>query len=395
MDNIYLDNAATTRITPDVFKEMEPFLTTHYGNPASKYYSLGRFTRGAVNQARRRVASFIGADIPEDEDKRGEIVFTSCATESNNTVLKTIAESTGKNHIITSAVEHHAILETLEYLEKKGEITITKLPVDITGVVNPADLKTALQQNPNTALVSIMYANNEVGSIQPIKQLAAIAHEHGVLFHTDAVQAAGKIVIDVKDLGVDFLSLSAHKFYGPKGVGILYIKKGTRTVPLLHGGAQEGHRRAGTLNVASIVGMGKAAELAGNDIPENYTRISKLTEKLWDGISANIPKVYRNGAAKERLPNILNVRFCGAEGEAILLRLDMFGIQVSSGSACSTDSIEPSHVLLALGIAQEDAHGSIRFSLSRETTEKDIDRVLEILPAQIDIIRQMSVTWNG
>ncbi len=394
MDNIYLDNAATTRIDKAVLDEMLPFLAENYGNPASKYYSLGRTARAAVNKARRQVAALINANIPEDEDKRGEIIFTSCATESNNTILKTITEITGKRRIITSAIEHHAILETLEYLEKKGEIETTILPVDATGVVNPDDLDAALSPD-DVALVSIMYANNEVGSIQPIKQLTSIAHKHGVLFHTDAVQAAGKINIDVKDLEVDFLSLSAHKFHGPKGVGILYARKGLKVIPLLHGGAQEGHRRAGTLNVASIVGMGKAAELAVADISEHSSRIAKLIEKLWNGIESVIPKVYRNGNANEKLPNILNVRFCGAEGEAILLRLDMFGIQVSSGSACSTDSIEPSHVLLALGIPQEDAHGSIRFSLGKETTEEDIDKVLEVLPKQIDMIRQMSVTWNG
>ncbi len=394
MDNIYLDNAATTRIDKAVLDAMLPFLSENYGNPASKYYSLGRTARTAVNKARRQIAALINADIPEDEDKRGEIIFTSCATESNNTILKTIAEITGKRRIITSAIEHHAILETLEYLEKKGEIETTILPVDNTGVVNPDDLEAALT-NSDVALVSIMFANNEVGSIQPIKKLASIAHKHGVLFHTDAVQAAGKITIDVKELDVDFLSLSAHKFHGPKGVGILYARKGLKIIPLLHGGAQEGHRRAGTLNVASIVGMGKAAEIAASDITEHSSRTAELIEKLWNGIETVIPKVYRNGNAPEKLPNILNVRFCGAEGEAILLRLDMFGIQVSSGSACSTDSIEPSHVLLALGIPQEDAHGSIRFSLGKDTTEKDIDKVLEILPKQIEIIRQMSVTWNG
>ncbi len=394
MDNIYLDNAATTKIDPEVFNEMIPFLTEQYGNPASKYYSLGRFARAAVNQARRQIGKLIGAEIPADEDKRSEIIFTSCATESNNTVLKTAAEITGKRHIISSTIEHHAVLETLEYLQKKGDIEYTLIPVDSCGVVDPEDLKKALQQH-DTAMVSIMLANNEVGSIQPIKKLAQISHAHGALFHTDAVQAAGKIKIDVKDLDVDFLSLSSHKFYGPKGVGILFAKHGVNMISLIHGGAQEGHRRAGTLNVASIVGMGKAAELAQAEIAENSPHMAELVERLWDGIAKNISKVYRNGNAKEKLPNILNVRFNGAEGEAILLRLDMFGIQVSSGSACSTDSIAPSHVLLALGIAQEDAHGSIRFSLSKNTTALDIDRVIEILPKQIDMIRQMSVTWNG
>lgn len=394
MDNIYLDNAATTKIDDAVFDEMLPFLKDHYGNPASKYYSVGRFARAAVNKARRQVAELIGANIPEDEDKISEIVFTSCATESNNTVLKAAVEMTGKKHIISSSFEHHAILETLEYLQKKGTIDFTLLPVDSSGLVNPDDLREAIVKQ-ETALVSIMFANNEVGSIQPIKELAQIAHENNVLFHTDAVQAAGKIEIDVKDLDVDFLSLSAHKFYGPKGVGVLYVKKGTKVVPLLHGGAQEGHRRAGTLNVASIVGLGKAAELAKTYVSTGTSNMAELVERLWEGIEKEIPKVYRNGNAVNKLPHILNVRFDGAEGEAILLRLDMYGIQVSSGSACSTDSIAPSHVLLALGIAQEDAHGSIRFSLSKDTTSADIDRVIEILPKQVDMIRKMSVTWNG
>ena len=394
MDNIYLDNAATTKIDEEVFKEMVPFLTENYGNPSSKYYSLGRTARSAVNKARIQVAKLIGAEIPEDEDKKGEIIFTSCATESNNTVLKNAVEVTGKKRIISSTVEHHAILETLEYLAKKGTIEYTLLPVDSTGTVNPEDLREELSKD-DVALISIMFANNEVGSIQPIKKLAKIAHEYGTLFHTDAVQAAGKIKIDVKDLDVDYLSLSAHKFYGPKGVGILYAKKGVKTVPLLHGGAQEAHRRAGTLNVASIIGMGKAAEIAESEVAAGTSRIAELTERLWNGINKSIPKIHRNGESANKLPNIVNIRFDGVEGEAILLRLDMFGIQVSSGSACSTDSIEPSHVLLALGIAQEDAHGSIRFSLSKFTTEKDIDKVIEILPPQINLLRQMSVTWNG
>ena len=394
MDNIYLDNAATTKIDEEVFKAMVPFLTENYGNPSSKYYSLGRTARSAVNKARIQVAKLIGAEIPEDEDKKGEIIFTSCATESNNTVLKTAVEITGKKRIISSTIEHHAILETLEYLAKKGEAEYTLLPVDSTGTVNPEDLRKELSKN-DVALVSIMFANNEVGSIQPIKELTKIAHEHKVLFHTDAVQAAGKILIDVKDLDVDYLSLSAHKFYGPKGVGVLYAKKGTKTVPLIHGGAQEAHRRAGTLNVASIVGMGKAAELANEEVHAGTSRTAELVERLWEGLNKTIPKIYRNGNSNNKLPNILNIRFVGVEGEAILLRLDMFGIQVSSGSACSTDSIEPSHVLLALGIAQEDAHGSMRFSLSKFTTEQDIDKVIEVLPSQVNLLRQMSVTWNG
>ena len=392
-NNIYLDNAATTPIAENVLEVMLPYLTTHYGNPSAKYYSIGRTARIAVLKARKQVASLIGANIPEDEGRRSEIVFTSCATESNNTVLKTVCELTGKRHIITSAIEHHAIMETVEYLEKKGEIELTILPVDSGGTVSPEELRKVIRKD-ETALVSVMLANNEIGTIQPVKELAAIAHENGALFHTDAVQAAGKIIIDVKELNVDFLSLSAHKFYGPKGVGILYIKKGTNMIPLLHGGAQESHQRAGTLNVAGIVGMGAAAELVSESMEKESQKLYILVEKLWKNLERDIPQIYRNGDPENRLPNILNVRFAGAEGEAILMRLDMFGVQVSSGSACSTDSIAPSHVLMALGIAQEDVHGSIRISMGRYTTEEDIDRLSEILPDQIDIIRQMSVTWN-
>lgn len=392
-NNIYLDNAATTPVAEEVLEQMLPFLSTHYGNPSSKYYSVGRTARLAVLKARQQVAALIGADIPADEDKRSEIVFTSCATESNNTVLKTIKEITGRNHIITSSIEHHAILETLEYLEKKGEIELTVLPVSSTGAVSPEDLKKYIRKD-STALVSVMLANNEIGTIQPVKELARIAHDNGALFHTDAVQAAGKLKIDVKDLDIDFLSLSAHKFYGPKGIGILYIKKGIKTVPLLHGGAQEAHRRAGTHNVPGIVGMGAAAEAVNGTMDAINKKLYDLVEKLWNELSHKIPQIYRNGDPVNRLPNILNVRFAGAEGEAILMRLDMFGIQVSSGSACSTDSIAPSHVLMALGIPQEDVHGSIRISLSKFTTEEDIDKVIEVLPGQINTIRQMSVTWN-
>lgn len=389
--DIYLDNAATTCIDDAVMQEMLPFFKENYGNASAKYYERGKIGRRAVAKARQQVAASIGATIPTDEDKISEIVFTSCATEANNWVIKNAPKITDKKHLIISSVEHHAVLETAEYMEESG-YKLTILPVDSMGIVNPQDLKDAI--TTDTALVSIMMANNEVGAIQPIKELAAIAKEHGALFHSDAVQALGKLNIDVHDLDVDFLSLSAHKFHGPKGVGALYIRKGLKIEPLLHGGGQENHRRAGTLNVPGIVGMGKAAEIATANIEDASAKEKILTEKLWSGLSAAIPKIHRNGHPDNRLPNILNIRFDGAEGEAILMYLDMAGVQVASGSACSTDSLEPSHVLLAMGIAQEDAHGSIRFSLSKYTTEEDIDKLIEIMPPQVNNIRQMSVTWE-
>ncbi len=394
MPNIYLDNAATTRIDERALEAMLPFLRENFGNASAKYYEMGKIARRAVLKARQQVSALINAVKPEDEDRVNELVFTACATESNNWVIKTVPLiDPEKNHIITSSIEHHSVLETCEFMVKNHGAQLTVLYVDQYGQVSPDDLRDAMR--PNTGLVSIMTANNEVGTIQPVKELARIAHDGGALFHTDAVQAAGKIKIDVQDWDVDFLSLSGHKFHAPKGVGALYIRKGTRLRPFMSGGGQEGGRRAGTLNVAGIVGMGEAAEIAVGKIEELDPRLRAMTEKLWKGISASVPKVHRNGHPDNRLPNILNVRFEGAEGEAILLRLDMFGIQVASGSACSTGDITPSHVLMAMGIPQEDVHGSIRFSLSRDTTDEDIEKTLEILPAQVQLIRDMSVTWNG
>lgn len=393
MANIYLDNAATTQLSASVLEKMLPFLQEDYGNASAKYYEKGKFARRAVCKARQQVAALIGAEIPLDEDKTSEIVFTSGATEGNNWVLKSTPLLTKKKHIITCAIEHHAVLQTAEYLGKAGFCDLTVLPVDSLGLVNPADLKAALRKD--TGLVSIMLANNEIGTLEPVRELAEIAHAGGALFHTDAVQAVGKLPVDIKDLGVDFLSLSAHKFYGPKGIGALYIRKGLRLEPLLHGGGQEHHRRAGTLNVPAIVGMGAAAEESMENLDSEAVRQRALVERLWEGLQAATPKIIRNGHTDLRLPGILNVRFQGAEGEAVLLRLDMFGIQVASGSACSTDSLEPSHVLLGIGVAQEDAHGSIRLSLGRHTSAEDIEKVIAVMPEQIRLIREMSVTWKG
>ncbi len=393
MSEIYLDHAATTPLSASVLEKMLPYLQNDYGNASAKYYEKGKRCRRALAKARQQLAALIGADIPQDEDKPSELVFTSGATESNNWVLKSALGSVKKQHMITSSIEHHAVLETAEYLAKSGQCSLTVIPVNSEGLIDPVELKKAMR--PETGLVSIMLANNEVGTIEPVQELAEIAHAGGALFHTDAVQAVGKIPVNVKALGVDFLSLSSHKFYGPKGIGALYMRKGLRLEPLMHGGGQEHHKRAGTYNVAGIVGMGAAAEEAQNELASEGARQNALVERLWEGLSDATPKILRNGHPSQRLPGILNVRFQGAEGEAVLLRLDMFGIQVASGSACSTDSLEPSHVLLALGIAQEDAHGSIRLSLGKQTSAQDIEEVIKIMPAQIRLIREMSVTWKG
>ncbi|MDR0867883.1 MAG: aminotransferase class V-fold PLP-dependent enzyme [Planctomycetota bacterium] len=391
--SIYLDNAATTAVRKEVLTAMLPFFSENYGNASAKYYELGKRSRRAVMEARGQVARLLGANDHADEDKLPEVFFTSGATESNNWVIQNAPDFTGKKHLITSSIEHHAVLETAEFMAKKRGCALTVAPVDGRGFVNPADIEKAITSD--TALISIMFANNEVGTIEPIAAIAAVAKKHGVLFHTDAVQAAGKVPLDVKKLGVDFLSISGHKFYGPKGVGALYISSAVKKFPAWAlGGGQEKHRRAGTYNVPGIVGLGKAAELAAAEMAAVDARERELVERLWAGLSA-IPRIYRNGDATERLPNILNVRFDGAEGEAILLRLDRQGIQVASGSACSTDSLEPSHVLLALGVPTESAHGSIRFSLGRETTAADIDQTIAITAQQVKIIRDMSVTWDG
>ena len=384
---IYLDNAATTRVAPEVQAAMEPFFCTHFGNAASKYYNLGRQALAAVETGRAQLADLLGAERPE------EVAITSCATESNNWVLLGTLLTSKKKHVITSAIEHHAVLEPLEYLAEHHGVETTLLPVDATGLVSPEALREALRED--TALVSIMHANNEVAALEPIRELAEIAHEKGILFHTDACQTVGKIPFTVQDLGVDLLSLSAHKFHGPKGIGALYIKRGTRLAPLLRGGGQEKRRRAGTSNVASIVGMGKAAELAGKRLAAGEDQARALVEHLWQGLQNAIPEIRRNGPPDQRIPTILSVCVTGAEGEAVLGYLDMYGISISSGSACTSGSLDPSHVLLALGLPHEVAHGSLRFSLSHETTEAEIDRVIEVVPQVVQRVRDMSPTWNG
>lgn len=381
---IYLDHAATTPTDPAVVEAMLPWLTEEFGNPAA-LYSLGLTAARAVQQARQTVASTIGAD-PE------EIYFTSGGTEANNWAILGTAEahqSKGR-HLVTSAIEHHAVLEPMQFLAKHG-YEVTLVPVDSAGLVDPDEVRKALRRD--TILVSIMHANNEIGTIQPIAEIGRITRQAGVLFHVDAVQSLGKIPVNVEELGVDMLSASAHKFYGPKGVGFLYLRKRTRVTPLLHGGAQERGRRAGTLNVPGIVGMAKALELARERMQEDAVREATLRDRLWEGLRRSIEAIYLNGDPSRRLPNNLNVRLDGIEGESMILMLDMEGICVSSGSACTSGSLDPSHVLLALGIPPENAHGSLRVTLGRSTTEDDIDFFLQVFPPIVARLREISPVW--
>lgn len=386
MRKVYLDNAATTALSPKVLEQMMPYLTTIYGNPSSPH-SFGQEARRGVEHARDQVAKALNA-LPE------EIIFTGCGTESDNTVLFGVAEryKSKGNHIITTNVEHHAILHTCEALEKRG-IEVTYLPVDENGMVTAEQFANAITDK--TILVSIMFANNEVGTIMPIAEIGKVCRERGVLFHTDAVQAVGHVPIDVKAMNIDMLSMSAHKFHGPKGVGALYMKKGIRLPAYVMGGAQERNRRAGTENVAGVVGLGAAIELATQSLEESAARMTKLRDKLIAGIAERIPEVKLNGHPTLRLPNNVNYSIKYIEGESILLMLDMNGIAASSGSACTSGSLDPSHVLLALGLSHEIAHGSVRLTLSDETTEEDIDYVLEVLPKVAERLRAMSPLYHG
>ena len=388
MNKIYLDHAATTPIAPEVFAAMEPYLKEYYGNPSS-IYTLGQQAAQAISEAREKVANAIGA-------KEEEIIFTGGGSESDNTALKGAAfalKDKGR-HIITSKIEHPAILSTCQQLEKYFGFDITYLDVDNEGFVDPDDVKKALRDD--TILVTIMMANNEIGTIEPIKEIARIVKERDVYFHTDAVQAVGQIPIDVNELGVDMLSMSSHKINGPKGVGALYVRKGVKILPLIAGGAQERNRRAGTENVAGIVGFGKAIELAAENLEENAAYLRNLRDRLINGIENNFDDVILNGPRGEhRLPNNVNFSFRYIEGESILLNLDMLGIAASSGSACSSGSLDPSHVLLAIGHSHETAHGSIRFSLGKGNNEKEIDYVLEVVPGIIKKIREMSPLYEG
>ena len=381
MRRIYLDHAATTPTHPEVVKAMLPFFSDAFGNPSS-IYSYGQEAKGAVEEARIKVAELIGAGSEE-------IVFTSGGTEADNFALKGAAyanEHKG-NHVITTALEHHAVLETCKFLERSG-FKITCLPVDKYGLVDPDDVKKAITNK--TILISVMHANNEVGTIEPLEEIGRIAREAGIYFHSDAVQTAGHIPVSVDGLRVDLLSISGHKLYGPKGVGALYVRKGTKLVPLMHGGEHEKRRRAGTENVPGIVGLGKAAELAGQEMGKETERLAYLRDKLIKGLEKKIDHIHLNGHPTKRLPNNVNVSVDFVEGESMILNLDLEGICASTGSACSSASLEPSHVLLALGSSPEQAHGSLRFTLGKENTEADIERVLAVLPGIIAKLRAMS-----
>lgn len=382
---IYFDNAATTKTRPEVVEEMVKYFSEQYGNPSS-IYKIARENKKVVEQARQKVADVINAD-------KDEIYFTAGGSESDNWAIKGIAESYKDkgNHIITLCVEHHAVIHTCEYLETKG-FEVTYLPVDEFGIVDIEELKKAIRKD--TILISIMFANNEIGSIQPIKEIGKIAHENGIIFHTDAVQAVGHVQIDVKDMNIDMLSMSAHKFYGPKGIGALYIKKGIKIKPFIHGGAQEKGRRAGTENVPSIAGMGKAIELVYNEMENEIKRLTYLRDKLIKGILENVPYSRLNGHDKKRLPGNVNISFEFVEGESILLLLDMKNICASSGSACTSGSLDPSHVLLAIGLPHEKAHGSLRLTLGMFNTEEEVDFVIKELPPIISRLREMSPLYE-
>lgn len=381
---IYLDHAATTKVDPEVLAAMMPFLQDEYGNPSS-LYQLANRSQAALQQAREQLAEYINA-------QPREIIFTGCGSEADNLAIKGTAwarRDKGR-HIITSAIEHHAVLHSCQALEKDG-FEVTYLPVDNTGLIDPQQVADAIRDD--TILVTIMHANNEVGTVQPIAQIGAVCRERGVLVHTDAVQSLGKLPVDVKQLNVDMLAISGHKIYAPKGVGVLYIRRGVKLRSLLDGGAQEFRVRAGTENVASIVGLGKAVELLGQRAPQDNQRITALHDKLIAGIRQNISQVILTGHPTKRLPHIASFCIRYVEGEGILLSLDMEDICASSGSACTSGSLEPSHVLLALGYSHEIAHGSLRLSLGRENTEAEVDHVLEVLPGIIKRLRNMSPLW--
>jgi cysteine desulfurase len=384
---IYLDHAATAPLDERVLGVMMPFLTTYYGNPSS-IHRAGRAALDALDQARDMIAAVLGASAKE-------IIFTAGGTEADNLAVKGVAlaqRAAGRGaHIITSAVEHHAVLHACEYLQEGG-FEVTALPVDQYGLVNPADLRAALRDD--TVLVSVMYANNEVGTIQPIAELGALCRERGVPFHTDAVQAAGSLPLNVRELNVDLLTIAAHKFYGPKGVGALYARRGVALLPQINGGAQERRRRAGTENVAAIVGMAHALQLAEAERAEHARHCASVRDRLESGILAGIPHVSVNGHPQARLPNNLNVSFDYIEGESVLLLLDQHGIAASSGSACTSGSLEASHVLLAMGLSHERALGSVRFSVGRATTAEDIDMVLTTLPGLIEQLRSVSPAYG-
>lgn len=382
---VYADNSATTNISDEVFEAMLPYLKDQYGN-ASSIYKLGRDAQKAIEESRAKVAKALNADPKE-------IFFTSCGTESDNWAIRGVCEklkAKGKNHIVTSVFEHHAILHTCQYMERQG-YEVTYIPVSDKGLINPEDIRNAITDK--TAIVSIMYANNEIGTIQPIEEIAKVCHEKGVIFHTDAVQAVGNVEIDVKKQGIDMLSLSGHKIHAQKGIGAIYIKRGLVLPNLIYGGGQERGKRPGTENTAAIVGLGRAMEIAVQGIPEKNERVTKMRNRLIDGL-LTIPNTRLNGDREKRLSGNCNISFEGVEGESLLLKLDEHGIMASSGSACTSGSLDPSHVLLSLGLKHEVAHGSLRLSINNQNTEEDIDYILEWVPKVIEELRSMSPVWE-
>ena len=385
MKNVYMDYSATTYVKPEVLEEMLPYFTEKFGNPSS-FYGISRVTKMAIDKAREQVAKSLNC-LPD------EVYFTGGGSEADNWAIKGIASAHKNkgNHIITTKVEHHAVLHTCAYLEKNG-FDVTYLDVDEEGFIRLEDLKNAITDK--TILVSIMFANNEIGTIQPIKEIGEICREKKVFFHTDAVQAVGNIPVDVKEMNIDMLSLAGHKIYGPKGIGVLYIKKGIKIDNLIHGGAQEKNRRAGTENIAAIVGLGKALELATDNLEEHMKEMIILRDKLMDGL-LKVPYTRLNGPkGDKRLPGNVNICFRFIEGESILLSLDFKGVCASSGSACTSGSLDPSHVLLAIGLPHEIAHGSLRLTMGDGSTEEDVDYVLEVVPPIIERLRNMSPLWD-
>lgn len=382
---IYLDHAATTAVKQEVLEAMLPYFTQKFGN-ASSIYSLGRESKKAIEEARDKTAAALGAQSKE-------IFITGSGTEADNWAVKGVAYANRQkgNHIITTAIEHHAVFHTCQYLESDG-FEVTYLPVDENGLVTPEAVKGAIK--PSTILITIMFANNEIGTIQPISEIGKVAKEKKIYFHTDAVQAVGNVKINVDELNIDLLSLSAHKFYGPKGIGALYIRKGTKITSFMHGGAQERGRRASTENVASVVGLGKAIELASKNVDEYNRKLMALRDYAIEEIQKNIPFVRLNGDRYSRLPGNVNFSFEFIEGESLLLMLDMKGIAASSGSACTSGSLDPSHVLLAIGLPHEIAHGSLRLTFGEDNTREELDYLLETLPVIVQRLREMSPLYQ-
>ncbi len=383
---IYMDNSATSPVHPEVFKEMKPFLKEVFGN-ASTLYSLGRESRKALDISRERVAKLINAEP-------NEIKFTSGGTESDNWAIKGIAfknRDKGK-HIITTVIEHPAVKNTCAWLEKLG-YEITYLPVKENGIIDPQDLQEAIRDD--TILISVMHANNEIGTIQPIEEIGKIAKKHNIIFHVDAVQSVGKIPVDVKAANVDLLSISSHKIYGPKGVGALYIRKGIKPEVLIHGGGQENNQRSGTENIPGIVGFGKACQLAQNNLEKNTKQLIEIRDKIIDGVLSQVDEAYLNGDRDKRLPNNVNFRFTAIEGESLVLMLDAKGIEAATGSACSSNTLEPSYVLTSLGLEAAQVHGSLRLSLGTENSLEDADKVIEDIKDVVTTLRNMSPLWNN